>query len=91
MKDDPGAFDIVAMSTNGFDSEYITAGFYRASPRILKEKDRVLSGEFTALRQYLGYLLKYGYRFYGVPLPAVMDVDRPRDIQAAERFLKKPA
>jgi NDP-sugar pyrophosphorylase family protein len=89
VADDPEAYEIVAMTTNGFDSEYITAGLYRAGPRILKEKERVLSGEFTALRQYLGYLLKYGYRFYGVPLPAVVDVDRPEDILAAERFLEK--
>jgi NDP-sugar pyrophosphorylase family protein len=66
----------------------VTAGFYRASPRILKEKEAALAKPFTALRQYLGHLLRYGYRFYGVPLPAVIDVDRPQDIQAAERFLQ---
>ena len=30
------------MTNNGFDSEYVTAGFYRAGPRILKEKDVLL-------------------------------------------------
>jgi len=89
VMDNPEAFEIIAMTNNGFDSEYVTAGFYRASPCILKEKEVVLAKNFTALRQYLGYLLKYGYRFYGVPLPAVVDVDRPQDIQAAERFLEK--
>jgi NDP-sugar pyrophosphorylase family protein len=87
VQDNPEAFEIVAMTNNGFDSEYVTAGFYGVSPRILKEKDKALGSGFTALRQYLGYLLKYGYRFYGVPLPPVVDVDRPQDIQAAERFL----
>jgi len=40
------------MTTNGFASEFVTAGFYRASPRILKDKDLVLANKFTALRQY---------------------------------------
>ena len=88
VSDNPDAFEIVAMTNTGFDSEYITAGFYGASPRILQEKEKVLSGDFTALRQYLGYLLKYGYRFYGVPLPPVVDVDRPQDVVKAEEFLR---
>ncbi len=88
LSDNPEAFEIIAMTNTGFDSEYITAGFYRASPRILKEKEKALAANFTALRQYLGYLLKYGYRFYGVPLPPVIDVDRPQDVQAAEALLK---
>ncbi len=87
--DNPEAFEIIAMTNTGFDSEYITAGFYRASPRVLEVKDKVLAANFTALRQFLGYLLKYGYRFYGVPLPTVLDVDRPEDILSAEAFLKK--
>jgi NDP-sugar pyrophosphorylase family protein len=91
VQDNPEAFEIVAMTTNGFESEHVTAGFYRAGPKILKEKEMALAGKFTALRQYLGYLLKYGYRFYGVPLPAVIDVDRPQDIRAAEHLLGKPA
>ena len=65
------------------------SAFYGVNSRILQEKEKVLAGDFTALRQYLGYLLKYGYRFYGVPLPPVVDVDRPRDIQAAEKFLEE--
>jgi NDP-sugar pyrophosphorylase family protein len=89
VKDNPEAFEIIAMTNSGFDSEYVTAGFYRVSPHILNGKDAALSRGFSALRQYLGYLLKYGYRFYGVPLPAVVDVDRPQDIQTAERFLEK--
>jgi NDP-sugar pyrophosphorylase family protein len=87
VTDNPAAFEIIAMTNHGFDSEYVTAGFYGVSPRILNEKEKALSGGFSALRQYLGYLLKYGYRFYGVPLAPVVDVDRPQDVQAAERFL----
>jgi NDP-sugar pyrophosphorylase family protein len=89
VADNPKAFEVIAMTNNGFDSEYVTAGFYGVNPRILKEKDKALAGGFSALRQYLGYLLKYGYRVYGVPLPPVVDVDRPQDVQAAERFLQE--
>src|SRR5437879_4257570 len=89
VRDNPAAFEIIAMANHGFDSKYVTAGFYGVNPRILKENEKVLAGGFTALRQYLGYLLKYGYRFYGVPLPSVIDVDRPEDIRAAERLLQE--
>ena len=89
IEEHPEAYEIVAMTNNGFDSDYVTAGFYGVNARILKEKDKALAGGFTALRQYLGYLLKYGYRFYGIPLPPIVDVDRPQDIRAAERFLKE--
>jgi len=88
VKDNPEAFEIIAMTTGGFDSEFVTSGFYQARPSILREKNKALSLGFTALRQYLGYLLKYGYRFYGVPLPPTVDVDRPQDIRAAEQLLK---
>jgi len=89
VKDNPEAFEIVAMTNNGFESEYVTSGFYFVKPTILKTREQVLEKNFTALRQYLGFLLKYGYRFYGVPLPPVVDVDRPQDIQVAEQLLKR--
>lgn len=89
IEDNPEAFEIVAMTNTGFDSEYVTSGFYYVHPRILQEKAVVLSKNFSALRQYLGHLLKYGYRTYGVPLPAVVDVDRPEDIRSAEQLIRQ--
>jgi NDP-sugar pyrophosphorylase family protein len=89
VQDNPEAFEILAMTNNGFDSEYVTSGFYHVRPRILKEKPFVLDQKFTALRQYLGHLLKQGYSTYGVPLPPVIDVDRPQDIQAAVQLLHR--
>jgi NDP-sugar pyrophosphorylase family protein len=89
VAENPEAFEIVAMTNNGFDSDYVTSGFYFVKPAILKVKDEVLTKNFTALRQYLGFLLKYGYRFYGAPVPPVVDVDRPQDIQAAEHLLNR--
>jgi NDP-sugar pyrophosphorylase family protein len=89
IADNPAAFEIVAMTNIGFDSEYVTSGFYYVKPSILKEKDAALGQGFTALRQYLGHLLKFGYRFYGVPLPPVIDVDRPQDVKAAEQLISR--
>lgn len=89
IADDPEAFEILAMTNVGFDSEYVTSGFYYVRPSILKEKDTALQNGFSALRQYLGHLLKYGYRTYGVPLPPVIDVDRPQDVQAAEQMISR--
>lgn len=87
IEDNPSAFEILAMTNTGFDSTYVTSGFYWVAPSILKEKDKALAKNFTALRQYLGHLLKCGYRFYGAPLPSVVDVDRLEDIVLAEQFL----
>jgi NDP-sugar pyrophosphorylase family protein len=89
VSDNPEAFEILAMTNVGFDSEYVTSGFYYVQPTILKEKAAALSQGFSALRQYLGHVLKYGYRTYGVPLPPVIDVDRPQDIQTAEQLIKR--
>ncbi len=86
----PDAFEIIALTTNGFESEYVTSGFYCVRTSILREKETALGGHYSALRQYLGLLLKQGYRFYGAPLPSVVDVDRPQDIQIAEALLAKP-
>jgi NDP-sugar pyrophosphorylase family protein len=88
IADNPEAFEILAMTNNGFDSEYVTSGFYYVRPSILKGKETVLREGFSALRHYLGYLLKYGYRIYGVPLPPIVDVDRVQDIRSAEELLQ---
>jgi NDP-sugar pyrophosphorylase family protein len=90
VSDNPRAFEIVAMTNTGFESVYVTAGFYFVKASILKEKDIALTQGFTALRQYLGHLLRYGYRTFGVPLPPVVDVDRPQDIRFAEELVCRP-
>jgi NDP-sugar pyrophosphorylase family protein len=89
VAENPEAFEILAMTNNGFDSEYVTSGFYYVRPEILKEKETAFREKYSALRQYLYHLLKYGYRTYGVPLPPVIDVDRPQDIQTAEQLIKQ--
>jgi len=87
IADNPEAFEIVAMTSHGFDSEFVTSGFYGVRPSILEAKAAARAQGFSALRQYLGHLLKFGARFYGVPLPPVIDVDRPQDVAAAQKLL----
>jgi NDP-sugar pyrophosphorylase family protein len=70
-------------------SDYVTAGFYYVHPKILKEKEAALALKNPALRRFLGHLLSCGYRFCGVPLPTVVDVDRPEDVRAAEKLMKE--
>jgi len=88
VEDHPEAFEVIAMTNIGFDSEYVTSGFYGVRADILQHKAEVLQKDLKALRQLLGHLLKYGRRLYGVPLPPVIDVDRPEDVRQAEQFLK---
>lgn len=85
----PEAFEIVAMTNNGFESEYVTSGFYYVRPGILKQKEHALASGFSALRQYLGYLLKCGYRFYGVPLPPFSMWTGPRIFRRPNVFYRK--
>lgn len=68
-------------------SPWITAGFYTFQPSIFREADIAL-GRFTALRQFLGYLVDSGYRIFGEPVGKTIDVDRPDDIATAEAFIR---
>jgi NDP-sugar pyrophosphorylase family protein len=79
-------FQLDALSSRDA-SPFVTAGFYWASPAILSERDRALQGGFTALRQFLGAVVEAGHPAWGVPLPPVVDVDRPQDVAAALRLL----
>lgn len=66
--------------------QYATAGFYNVPDLIFRSlpKEKILS-----LRWYLGWLLQKGFPIYGVPLKKVVDVDTPKDIHIAEKFLKE--
>ena len=64
----------------GSDGSHVTAGLYwlpaqrRAEPTI----------GFARLRDYLGWLVAEHQPVYGIVLPCVFDIDRARDIAAAE-------
>jgi NDP-sugar pyrophosphorylase family protein len=81
------AWRVRALGADAAGSRYVTAGLYRASPRLLCEKDAAFGLGFTALRQFFGHVLTRGHRVYGLPVPPVIDVDRPGDVAAAEALL----
>ncbi|MBI3291933.1 MAG: NDP-sugar synthase [Elusimicrobia bacterium] len=66
---------------------WVTSGLYLFGPRVFRERDAALERSPAALRTFLHLLVERGYRVYGVRIPASVDVDRPEDIQVAERLL----
>jgi NDP-sugar pyrophosphorylase family protein len=80
-------FEVSALTSAASASRFVTAGLYWASPAILALKDASLDARFTALRQFLGQVVTTGHRCWAVPLPPVVDVDRPADVAAAERLV----
>jgi NDP-sugar pyrophosphorylase family protein len=83
------AWRVRALGAAAAGSRYVTAGLYRASPRLLLEKDAAIGSGFTALRQFFGHVLDRGYDVRGLPIPPVIDVDRPGDIASAEAWLRQ--
>ena len=70
------------------EAALVTAGFYVFHPAIFDEIAFSRQAGFTALRQFLGHLLRRGYRFYGERIGKTVDVDRPEDIAVAEAFVR---
>lgn len=68
---------------------WATAGYYSARPSVLREADAARRDNLPALRAFFSRLLDRGYRLHGVPVAGAIDVDRPRDVRAAEAFLKQ--
>ena len=84
----PEAFPIARLSSEAGASAFVTSGFYWVSPSMLSHRDQALAAGFTALRQFLGCLIERGARTWGIPMPPIIDVDRPEDVAAAERLLR---
>jgi hypothetical protein len=70
-------------------SPLCTAGWYMANGSVLREASGARDEGLGALRQLLSRLLDRGYRIAGVEVPACIDVDRPADVAAAERFVRQ--
>jgi NDP-sugar pyrophosphorylase family protein len=64
----------------GDAGNYVTAGLYRTPAQRLPEP----KAGFARLRDYLQWLVDQGRQVYGVVLPLVFDIDRARDVEAAE-------
>lgn len=64
----------------GRHGSHVTAGLYWLPAQRLAEP----STDFARLRDYLGWLVAEHQPVYGVVLPCVFDIDRARDVAAAE-------
>jgi hypothetical protein len=64
----------------GSQGTHVTAGLYWLPAGRPSEA----ATDFARLRDYLGWLVAEGHPVYGVALPRVFDIDRARDVVAAE-------
>jgi len=64
----------------GSDGTHVTAGLYW----LPAQRPAGPSKDFARLRDYLGWLVAGNQPIYGVALPCVFDIDRARDVVAAE-------
>ncbi len=62
----------------------VTCGVYLMPSRLIKGEDHK---EFSALRKFLAHLHSKKVPFYSIDLGQVIDVDRPEDLQFAEKVL----
>jgi NDP-sugar pyrophosphorylase family protein len=71
------------------EGDYATAGIYAVRPIVLREADEARRDGLDALRKFLGRLLERGYPITGIPIAGSIDVDHPRDLAAADTFLRR--
>ena len=64
----------------GGGGTHVTAGLYWLPAKRLDAPTK----DFARLRDYLGSLVAEGQPVYGIVLPGVFDIDRARDVAAAE-------
>ena len=64
----------------GGNGSHVTAGLYWLPAK----RPDAPAKDFARLRDYLGALVAGGQPVYGIALPSVFDIDRARDVAAAE-------
>lgn len=73
--------------TKTANPRWVTGGLYVFSPRIFDEIGAATAAGIERLRRFLAHLVTAGYDLRIHPFSAIVDVDRPADIGAAERLL----
>jgi NDP-sugar pyrophosphorylase family protein len=69
-------------------SNFVTAGVYYLPSRIFDFGDQARSAGVGALREFLALLLSEGFRFKGVFVDRVIDVDEPSDLATARNLIR---
>ena len=83
--DDRG--EITALGPAAAGSPWVTSGAYFFFPPAYAHVAEARRRRLAAFREYLALLLEKGARLGGHPVAKAIDVDRPEDVAAAERFL----
>jgi NDP-sugar pyrophosphorylase family protein len=84
-----GSSRVTAIGPGAAGAAWATAGVYSVRASILREAEQARHDGVSALREFLGRLHDRDYRLAAIPVAGGIDVDRPGDIRAAERFLKQ--
>lgn len=79
--------EIAELGASAAASGWVTSGGYFFFPVVYEHAAEARQRGLGALRQFLALLLEKGCRLHGFPAGDSIDVDRPGDIAAAERFL----
>lgn len=77
---------VIAMGEDATQRRFVTCGLYYMTRETAN--DLPAPDSYSSLRAYLTVLAKQAH-VLGVPLAKTVDIDRPADILAAEKFLKK--
>lgn len=80
---------ITALGAAAGSSPWITSGIYFFDPVVYSLVGKARARGLGALREFLALVLAEGQRLFGHPVEKSIDVDRPEDVAAAERFLEE--
>ena len=83
--------EILALGPAAAGSGWVTSGAYVFHPGVYDHVDEARRRKLGRLREFLAMLLERGERLFGHRGGDSIDVDRPQDLAAAERFLEAHA
>ena len=79
--------EIVALGTSAAGSGWVTSGTYFFFPEVYAHVAEARRRGLGALREFLALLLEKSCRLSAISVGKSVDVDRPEDVEVAERFL----
>jgi NDP-sugar pyrophosphorylase family protein len=80
--------EILALGPSAAGSGWVTAGAYFFFPAVYRHVAEARRRKLGALREFLALLLEKGCRLHAFAAGDSIDVDRPQDVAAAQRFLE---
>jgi len=80
--------EILALGRAAAGSGWVTSGAYYFFPAVYDRVAEARRRRLGALREFLALLLEDGCRLHGFAAGDSIDIDRPQDVAAAEKFLE---